>query len=314
MAINRKAFFTALYPIFGGHLNQSQVGGVEKILDEWERRGQADLRWLAYMFATVKLETAATMLPIHEKGGNAYFAKYDPPSKIAKTLGNTKPGDGPRFHGRGYVQLTGRSNYARATKELGVDFIANPDAALDPANAAQIMFAGMVGGWFTGHRLAQYFNADLTDWYNARRIINGTDKADEIAADAKRIYAGLMAASEPEAAVASLNAAPAPLPPPPTPAKSPTNWTAIIGGGIPAAAAVVKGAADAVNQTVIQVNDSAGAVKNSVTVIKNSTDTIAGYVNWHVPPGAIAILGIVGLIAIAIVVYRHSRLLKDAAQ
>lgn len=53
-------------------------------------------------------------------------------------LGNTEPGDGWRFHGRGYVQLTGRDNYERAGRELGLDLATNPDLASDRANAANI--------------------------------------------------------------------------------------------------------------------------------------------------------------------------------
>ena len=53
-------------------------------------------------------------------------------------LGNTEPGDGWRFHGRGYVQLTGRDNYERAGRELGLDLAANPELAADRGNAANI--------------------------------------------------------------------------------------------------------------------------------------------------------------------------------
>lgn len=53
-------------------------------------------------------------------------------------LGNTEPGDGWRFHGRGYVQLTGRDNYERAGREIGLDLANNPDLAADRGNAASI--------------------------------------------------------------------------------------------------------------------------------------------------------------------------------
>ncbi|MBT2746776.1 MULTISPECIES: XVIPCD domain-containing protein [unclassified Lysobacter] len=56
----------------------------------------------------------------------------------AKNLGNTQEGDGWNFHGRGYVQLTGRSNYAAAGKELGLDFTANPGLAADRDTAAKV--------------------------------------------------------------------------------------------------------------------------------------------------------------------------------
>lgn len=70
-----------------------------------------------------------------------YFAKkYDPKHapKTAKILGNKHAGDGDRYHGRGYIQLTGHDNYARASKELGIDLLNHPELAADPATAAKI--------------------------------------------------------------------------------------------------------------------------------------------------------------------------------
>ena len=75
-----------------------------------------------------------------ERGGLKYFRKYDPkyaPQK-AKLLGNTKVGDGARFKGRGFIQLTGRYNYGIAGKAIGQDLIKNPQLAEDPKIAAQI--------------------------------------------------------------------------------------------------------------------------------------------------------------------------------
>ena len=61
--------------------------------------------------------------------------------------------------------------------------------------ALRALFDGMINGMFTGKKLADYFNATTTDWTNSRRIINGTDKAAEIAAICKQIYADLLAAT-----------------------------------------------------------------------------------------------------------------------
>jgi hypothetical protein len=72
-----------------------------------------------------------------------------------------------------------------------VDLIADPEAALDLPIATQILFAGMAGGWFTGRSLSAYFNATECDWVNARRIINGVDKALHISNYAKLFYAAL---------------------------------------------------------------------------------------------------------------------------
>jgi predicted chitinase len=70
-----------------------------------------------------------------------YFAKkYDPnlAPKTAKILGNVRPGDGERYHGRGFIQLTGRDNYRMASNALNIDLINHPELAKDPATAAKI--------------------------------------------------------------------------------------------------------------------------------------------------------------------------------
>jgi hypothetical protein len=191
--IDRKVFFDAVRKSpFPGTLTKGQVSGMEAILGEWERRKLTDLRHLAYMLATAFHETARKMQPITEHGQRSYFDRYDG----RKDLGNTVKGDGYRFRGRGYVQITGRRNYHLASQKLGVDFVASPERALEPALAAAIMFLGMSEGWFTGKELSDYLNASRTDWTNARRIVNGTDKAATIAGYAKAFHAALLAADE----------------------------------------------------------------------------------------------------------------------
>ncbi len=58
-----------------------------------------------------------------ELGDDAYFKKYEG----RKTLGNTQPGDGIKFKGRGFIQLTGRVNYEKFSKFCGEDCVTNPD-------------------------------------------------------------------------------------------------------------------------------------------------------------------------------------------
>lgn len=197
--IDRKRFFDGVrQQPFSGKLKQAEVDGMNAILDEWDRRKLTDLRWLAYMLGTTKWETDHTMLPIKEKGSDAYFKRYDikgtNPS-LARRLGNLNPGDGALYCGRGYVQLTGRYNYRNMGKYLGQPLEEHPSLAMRDDIAAQIMFEGMIRGMFTGKKLADYFNVKGTDWINARRIINGTDRAETIAGIAKQFYADLVAAS-----------------------------------------------------------------------------------------------------------------------
>jgi hypothetical protein len=173
------------------------VEGHNAILDEWERNhARKDDRWLAYALATTCHETARTMQPIAERGPVAYFNRYDPvlantPTRraTARRMGNTLQGDGYRFRGRGYVQLTWKTNYERAGRALGIDLVGDPDRAMEPGIAYAIMSLGMHQGWFTGRRLADDIRGTRTDYINARRIINGTDRAAEIAGFARTFEA-----------------------------------------------------------------------------------------------------------------------------
>lgn len=152
------------------------------------------LQQTAYVLATAKWETAHTMQPIHERGARAYFDKYEPGTNIGKVLGNKERGDGYLYRGRGFVQLTGRMNYGRAGAMLALDLLGKPDLALEPAAAAHIITQGMAEGWFTGKKLADYIGPPGADYRNARRIVNGTDKAAEIAAIAVEYEAALRTA------------------------------------------------------------------------------------------------------------------------
>lgn len=175
--IDRKAFFDGVRArLFHGTLSQRQVDGMTAILDEWDRRPGNDLhhsddpRHLAYMLATTQWETASTMWPIEEYGHGAGHA-YGVPDPVT----------GQTYYGRGFVQLTWKANYENMAKRTGADLVHHPELALAPKIATQILFDGMRDGSFTGVGLGRYFNATAEDWFNARRIINGTDKAAEIA-------------------------------------------------------------------------------------------------------------------------------------
>lgn len=109
------------------------------------------------MFIAQVLHEIGERGDLNEKGGKViyngrtydyFFYMYDKESpnprrrKVALDLGNTELGDGARFHGRGYIQLTGRQNYRAAGEYLGIDLENNPDLAADPSIAAR------VAGWF----------------------------------------------------------------------------------------------------------------------------------------------------------------------
>ena len=184
MKFNHTSFFNGYRSIYG-KLSQTQVSGLDNLLGYIELDNDVnDLRWAAYMLATVKHECADTFQPITEKGPKSYFDKYDMGTKLGKQLGNTVKGDGYTYRGRGYVQITGRANYQGMSKNLGItgddDLVLRPDNALHPDVAYRIMSYGMRMGSFTGKKLADYIKADGVDYRNARKIINGLDKADLI--------------------------------------------------------------------------------------------------------------------------------------
>ncbi|MDX2030625.1 MAG: hypothetical protein SF339_08145 [Blastocatellia bacterium] len=184
MKIDHAKFFNGYRSAYG-RLSQSTVNGLEQLGQHMEADPDlTDLRWAAYMLATVKHECANEWRPITERGAKSYFNKYEPGAKIGKSLGNTQPGDGWLYRGRGYVQITGRRNYEAMTKALGLgpdeDLIKDPDQTLRPMIAYRIMSLGMRQGRFTGKKLSDYIINDKCDYKNARRIINGLDKADLI--------------------------------------------------------------------------------------------------------------------------------------
>jgi putative chitinase len=95
---------------------------------------------LAQFMAQVRHESA-DFSRMKEIGGHKYYAKrYDPKlaPKTAKILGNTKPGDGERYFGRGFIQITGRSNYQMAGDAIGIDLVKHPELAARPDIAAKI--------------------------------------------------------------------------------------------------------------------------------------------------------------------------------
>ena len=187
--INRIAFFNRLktqnlYP----KILQHQVQGMDAILDEWESNcNYKDLRWLAYILATVYHETAKTMQPIEEYGkgkGLAYGGKLRMGGGPGKRVPYTTPNK--IYYGRGLVQTTWYENYEKLTKTakakaMGWDFLNNPEIMLQMKPSVFSAFYGMTMGIYTGKKLADYFDGPKEDWKGARKIINGTDKAELIA-------------------------------------------------------------------------------------------------------------------------------------
>lgn len=138
----------------------------------------------AYVLATAHWETAHTLEPVREtlatsdgqaisRLTRAWERGQLPWVKSAYWTGG--------FFGRGFVQLTHRYNYERAGRELGIDLVSDPSRALEPEVAAEVIVRGMLEGWFTGKKLADYVTLKASDYVGARRIVNGTDRARAIA-------------------------------------------------------------------------------------------------------------------------------------
>jgi hypothetical protein len=150
------------------------LGHTRLIIDVCKKHGLLRNQ-AAYVLATSYWESARTMRPVREYGSEAYLrAKpYYP------------------YVGMGFVQLTWKRNAEKASKELGVDFVKHPDLLLDPNHAAEILVRGMRDGWFTTRKLDEFITLDKSDFTAARRVVNGMDKAGQIANYARAYDADL---------------------------------------------------------------------------------------------------------------------------
>ena len=184
--------------LFPKGLSGVQKLNIDLILNEAQGLSQ---RHRAYILATTYHETAGSMTPIketvmpHHKDKNptdetvkARLTKAWKSGKLPWVKSNYWSGG---YFGRGFVQLTHLDNYRKMSSIVGADLVDNPNLALNPTVAAEILVQGMVRGMFTGKNLSDY-----TDFVQMRRIVNGTDKADLIAAHAMKFYEALEGEAE----------------------------------------------------------------------------------------------------------------------
>jgi hypothetical protein len=175
MPYDRKHFFDTV--------RKDLFNGMNYLLETWERHFEQNnpndgTMWLAYALATFYHETAYTMQPIEEYGKGA-----------GKSYGQPVAPHNVAYYGRGHVQLTWDTNYKNGQQYLkdryGVhaNIYPEPHLMLHASTSALVSYDGMIHGWFTGVGLPKYLSKakGIEDPINARRIVNGTDKASTIA-------------------------------------------------------------------------------------------------------------------------------------
>lgn len=156
-----------------GKLSTQQVKSINTLVEACEKH-KLEYNQAAYVLATAWHETNRTMLPVIE----AYWLSE---AWRQKNL-HYYP-----YYGRGYVQLTWDYNYKKAGQKLGLGdaMLKNPSLAQEPAYAAEIIVVGSLEGWFTTLKLSDYVTKTKRDYEAARAVINGSDKAEKIAGEAR---------------------------------------------------------------------------------------------------------------------------------
>lgn len=254
--MDRSKFYAALRTrssgVFGTSLSQSQVANLEAILDEIQSAG-LPLRQAACVLAVPYHEVGSSLTPKTEnltystaerirqvwpkrfpRLGDALPYVRNPQALANKVyagrMGNVRVNDGWTYRGRGYPQTTGRENYERFGKLLGLDLLGNPDLALQPDISARILILGMKDGLFTGLKLSNFISGDKADYRGARAIINPDVEAngDAVAGYARSFEVALRAANylgvAPQPRPRIPEPKPAPVPAPiPAPAPEPAR-------------------------------------------------------------------------------------------
>ncbi|MGF9562584.1 glycoside hydrolase family 19 protein [Neorhizobium sp. JUb45] len=200
MAVDKVRFFDRVRQNpFGGRLLRTQVTGMETIVDGWSLHSRAADPALAYVMATAFHETAGTMQPVREtlaKSDGEAVARLERAFAAGRLPSVKVPywrpdAEGKNWFGRGFVQLTHRRNYEAMSDLTGVDLVAEPALAMRTDIAARILIEGMRVGIFTGWRLDYYFCRGKADWVGARKIVNGTDRAELVAGYGRAFAAAL---------------------------------------------------------------------------------------------------------------------------
>lgn len=191
LTIDHRFFFNTARKAFGP-FRQDQVDGFNVLLSAIEERSSS-IAEAAYFLATAWHETAFTMQPVRETLASSdedAIARLEFAWTHGRLTSVKNPywrmdAQGKAWFGRGYVQLTHKPNYVRMGERLGVNLAENPGLAMVPSIAADILIVGCQDGLFTGRRMSEFVTSSKRDYVSARRVVNGLDKARQIAEYAK---------------------------------------------------------------------------------------------------------------------------------
>lgn len=225
--LNKEIFFDKIRDYIP--LTNQNVEGFDRVLDYADTQPM-NLQELAYVLATAYHESANTMHPVKE----AYWLSED----WRRQHLHYYP-----WYGRGLIQVTWEENYKKMGDRIGVNLLADPDALLTWDVSLPSLFVGMREGLYTGKDLDDAIDdidesddEDYKEYKAARKIVNGTDKADTIAKLAIRFEMGLKAAGWTQG-VAPPDMPEPPTPPPSVPAEKPAGvpwatylfWAIVLG-------------------------------------------------------------------------------------
>jgi len=147
------------------HYEDGKLQSISQALNETFKKYSIDsvLR-ISHFLAQVLHESSAFHYSVEIWGNTPAQQKYD----TRVDLGNTPEldGDGYKYRGRGWIQLTGKSNYSQVSKEFGVNFIDNPDLLSQPP------YVSLAAGWFWQKRNLNFY-ADKDDILTITKKING---------------------------------------------------------------------------------------------------------------------------------------------
>jgi predicted chitinase len=180
LAVKRAQLVNACERAFGS-LDATQKDSIRLIVKMFEKYGDKDQNKLIYILATARHES--NFRPIQERrASSSQTDVYNRQNAYWYT----------GYYGRGFVQLTWDRNYEKMSKLLGVDFLSNPDLVMQPKYAARILVQGMLEGAFTRRPLEKYINGSQVDFYNARWVVNGLDRAERVEGYAEEIQENMI--------------------------------------------------------------------------------------------------------------------------